>query len=158
MRAGRCRQQERKLFAEHSACTRCAPDGTLTPGQEKILTEIGHWLAANGEAIYGTRPWKVFGEGPTEGLGPKFQGNPPKALYTSQDIRFTTKGDALYAIVLTPPADRELLIKSLGGRAVSKVALLGTAAPVEWAHTVEGLAVKFPGKSQDENPVALRIQ
>lgn len=134
-----------------------APDGSLTPGQEKLLLEIGQWLSVNGDAIYGTRPWKVFGEGPTEGLGPKFQGNPPKTPYTAQDIRFTTKDNALYAIVLARPENRKLTIKSLVGCRIERVSLLGCDAQVQWRLAAEGVAVNLPAESAGDSPFVLKI-
>src|SRR5207237_10356316 len=77
-------------------------DGVIPEEAEKILLAMGGWLAANVEAIYGTRPWKICGEGPTKVIGGSFKdttGTP----FTSEDIRFTAKGDALYAIALAWP-------------------------------------------------------
>jgi len=141
-----------------------APDGTLTGGQEEALLGIGRWLKVNGEAIYGTRPWKVFGEGPTEGLGPKFQGNPPKTPWTPQDIRFTTKGDALYAIVLAWPEDRKVNIRSLASgspllqREIKGVSLLGCDAPVQWKRTADGLGVDLPAQRPCDCAYVLKIE
>ena len=89
-RPDRHRQQERRAAAEHRPESRTArfPDEA-----QKILLEIGSWLEVNGEAIYGTRPWKVFGEGPTKVVGGGFT-DTKSAPFTGQDIRFTTKGDS----------------------------------------------------------------
>ena len=76
-------------------------DGTIPENQRQVLLEMGKWLKINGEAIYGTRPWKVFGEGATQGRAGQFGGvTDPKGGYQPQDIRFTTKGGSLYAISL----------------------------------------------------------
>ena len=74
-------------------------DGTITDEQKEVLLSIGKWLEVNGEAIYGTRCWKKFGEGDTEPAKGSFSDNAATA-YTAQDIRFTTKGNDFYAIVL----------------------------------------------------------
>ncbi|RME54724.1 MAG: alpha-L-fucosidase, partial [Caldilineae bacterium] len=71
-------------------------DGTIPEPEQDILRGIGAWLAANGEAIYGTRPWYEFGEGPTQVLSGAFT-DTRRTPFTSKDIRFTRKGDALYA-------------------------------------------------------------
>jgi alpha-L-fucosidase len=141
-----------------------APDGALTPGQEKVLLEIGRWLALNGEAIYGTRPWGVFGEGPTEGIGPKFQGNQPKTPYTPQDIRFTAKGDVLYAIVLAWPENGKVNIKSLATgsqlirREIKRVTLLGSDVPVKWTRSSDGLGVDLPAQRPSDYAFVLKIE
>ncbi|MBV9265217.1 MAG: alpha-L-fucosidase, partial [Acidobacteriaceae bacterium] len=106
-------------------------DGTIPAQAQQILLDMGRWLDANGEAIYGTRPWKVYGEGPTQVKGGSFNDTATKG-YTAQDIRFTTKGDTLYAIVMAWPDDGKLTIKSLaqGGlnaqRSIGSVKLLGS--------------------------------
>ena len=127
------------------------PDGLLGPEQEKLLSDIGQWLAVNGEAIHGTRPWKVYGEGPTSGLGPSFSPTTPKTPYTPQDIRFTTKGETLYAIVLAWPADRKVLIRRwpparrLWKRDIQTCPPAGLEAAVSWKGTASGLAGRIAG-------------
>lgn len=84
------------------------PDGTLPDDQRDALQEIGAWLAVNGEAIFDTRPWKVFGEGPTNivevdrelGYG---HFNEAALDYTADDVRFTTRCDRLFALCLGSP-------------------------------------------------------
>ena len=76
-----------------------------------FLDKFGAWMALNSEAIYSTRPWKTYGEGPTQGGGSLYGG--PARQFVAGDIRFTSKGDALYAIALAWPEDRRLVIKSL---------------------------------------------
>jgi len=125
------------------------PDGTIPEPQEQILAEIGKWLAVNGEAIYGTRPWKIFGEGPTKVVGGSFkdtEGQP----FTGQDIRFTQKGDTLYAIALAWPEKGRLVVKALGSgsphtrQKVETVRLLGSGARLRFAQTASGLAIELP--------------
>jgi alpha-L-fucosidase len=87
-------------------------DGTITAEETKILLEIGEWLNAYGEAIYETRPFKVFGEGTTVVEQGQFTDGKPKQ-WNETDIRFTQKGGSIYAILLKPGQD--VLIKILGG-------------------------------------------
>lgn len=91
-------------------------DGTITDEQKEVLLSIGKWLEVNGEAIYGTRCWKKFGEGDTEPAKGSFSDNAATA-YTAQDIRFTTKGNDFYAIVLNWGNDG-VLVKSLNKEAI----------------------------------------
>jgi alpha-L-fucosidase len=124
------------------------PDGTIPEEEQKILEEIGDWLSVNGEAIYASRPWKVFGEGPTQVVAGTFN-DTRRAPYTSADFRFTVGDGALYAIALEWPLAGRWLVRTLasGSRhaplAISSVALLGAGA-VKWSRTTEGLVVEAP--------------
>jgi len=89
------------------------PDGSLDPEVETMLHQLSRLDAVNGKAIYGTRPWLVFGEGPVLAKGGAFKEN---FQYTARDIRFTTKGKTLYAIALGWPDDGKVVIQSLAGR------------------------------------------
>ena len=134
------------------------PDGTLDDDELKILEAMAGWTAVCGEAIYGTRPWKVYGEGPAR---PVSSGgfNEGKLRYTARDIRFTAKGGALYAIALGWPADGRLVVKSLATAAgkISEVALLGDAGKLDWRQTGEGLIVTLPNKKPCDYALALKI-
>jgi alpha-L-fucosidase len=138
------------------------PDGTIPEPDEAVLREIGAWLGKNGEAIYGTRPWKVFGEGPTEIVEGPFADTKRKP-FTAEDVRFTAKGDTLYAIALAWPVAGPIIIKSLarpGGReerAVASVDLVGYPEPVAWDQTGQGLVVTLPVARPAEPALSLRI-
>ena len=137
------------------------PDGTLDDDELKILDAMAAWIAVNGEAIYGTRPWKVYGEGPTKlGKGPH-GGLRDTGNYQPSDIRFTQSRDGrmLYAISLGWPDDNQLLVRSLPVAAgkVADVALLGHADKLDWRQTDEGLVVRLPTQRPCDLAQALKI-
>lgn len=110
-------------------------DGTIPAVQQKVLLELGQWMQINGEGIYGTRPWKVYGEGPTREPGGGF-GDAHKFLnlrYSSKDIRYTRSKDGkiLYAISLGRP-DEDLVLKALYVHEVDSgnISLLGSDVTV----------------------------
>ena len=136
-------------------------DGTIPPEAEQRLLAIGKWLHSNGEAIYGTHPWKHFGEGPTQPSGGAFKEGDEKP-YTSADIRFTMKADALYAIAMKMPEDHGLLIRSLasgasGAPRIRSVVLPGSNSKMKWIQRADGLAVELPSDLETTYPVALKI-
>jgi len=129
--------------------------GAIDDKAEKIVLEIGEWMKVNSEGIIGTRPWQVFGEGPTiTGREMRAQGfnEPGKGHYTNRDIRFTTKDDVLYVIVMDSNGETSLNINSLSrcsdllnGKIIKKVSQLGTTVQPEWEQSFNGLSVKFNG-------------
>ncbi|MDD2300348.1 MAG: alpha-L-fucosidase, partial [Fermentimonas sp.] len=122
-------------------------DGTITDEQKSILLSIGEWLKINGEAIYGTRCWKKSGEGITESTKGSFSDN-VATNYTAQDMRFTTKDNDFYAIVLNW-SDRDIIVKSLNKEIIDdaeilNVNMLGSDENILWEVTDEGLTLSFP--------------
>jgi alpha-L-fucosidase len=132
-------------------------DGTIPDEAQKILLSMGQWLSTNGEAIYGTRPWKISGEGPTRVVAGTFNDTATKP-YSSEDIRFTAKGKVVYAIVLAPPVNGGITIKALAGRAdIQQVQLLGSTAKLKWTRDAAGLKIELPAQRTDKFPFTFRI-
>ena len=123
-------------------------DGTIPEEAQTILRQIGAWLNVNGDAIYGTRPWTTYGEGPTKVVAGSFH-DTASGAFTAQDIRFTTKKGALYAIALGWPPDGHLTIHSLGTGSnfkVGDVTLLGSTGKVVFKQDADGLKLELPAK------------
>jgi alpha-L-fucosidase len=135
-------------------------DGTIPEPVQQVLLDVGAWLNLNGEAIYGTRPWRVYGEGPTKVAAGSFH-DTDIAHYTTDDFRFTTKGDVLYAIGLAWPANGEAVIHSLarsvGSAPVQSIALLGSDATLQFDQRPDGLHVQLPGQAPAKYAYALRV-
>jgi alpha-L-fucosidase len=135
-------------------------DGTIPDQVQQVLLDVGAWLNVNGEAIYGTRPWRVYGEGPTKAAAGSFHDTDVQA-FTAEDFRFTTKGNVLYVIGLAWPSNGEALIQSLattvGSRQIRSVALLGSDAKMQFEQRPEGLHVKLPVQAPSQYAYALRL-
>lgn len=122
-------------------------DGSIPAQEQEILGEIGRWLQVNGAAIYGTRPWRVSGEGPTQVPDGQFSDN--EMAFTGQDIRFTAKDHILYAVVLGQPGET-LEIKSLAAQPgqpverVTSVKCLGAETVLPWSQNEDGLHIQAP--------------
>ena len=142
-------------------------DGSIDELERSVVEGIGAWMKNNSECIYGTRPWKIFGEGPAiaEAAPLNAQGfNEGKGKpFGSADIRFTAKGELLYAIALGKPADGKIIIKSLAtnnelySNAISRVELAGTKQSLPITRTAEGLIITLPDNIAEQPAYAFTI-
>ena len=131
-------------------------DGTFDEKEEAILKEFGAWMKVNKESIVGTRPWKKFGEGPIadSDIAINAQGF-NDGQYTkagSSEIRFTQKGNILYATALAWPDNMQLSIKSLATERISSVELLGYGK-IPFTQSSDAFSVTLPKKINDIAPV-----
>lgn len=135
-------------------------DGTIDEKERKVVEGITAWMKLNSESIYGTRPWKIFGEGPAQEKtakldGPGFNEGKGKA-FTHEDIRFVTKGDLLYATAMGLPPDGKMVIKSLKKNSelfpkeIQKVEWLPTKQSLNFERTENALVVTLPANVPDE--------
>jgi alpha-L-fucosidase len=135
------------------------PDGAIPEQAQKILLEMGKWLSTNGEAIYGTRPWKIYGEGPTKVVSGAFNDTATKP-YSTEDIRFTAKGNVLYAIAMRGSKNGEVVVRSLGSVSdapeFKTVEMLGSEAALKWSRAGDGLHIDVPAGS-GESPLVFRL-
>jgi len=141
-------------------------DGTLDSDEVAIVEGIAKWMEVNKEAIHGTRPWKVYGEGPrmasaaalsaqgfNEGRGKPF---------TAMDVRFTTKGETLYAIAMGATT-AAVKVRSLGRDAkllsqpIASVTLLGSAENLKWSQTGEALVIDAPRSQPNDIALVFKI-
>jgi len=136
------------------------PDGTIPTEEVKILREIGRWLAINGEAIYDTRPWKVYGEGTTEIAEGHFTDTSRKT-FKPQDIRFTTKENALYALLLADPGNIAqitiLTLDEFPAEKIQNITLLGIENQLNWLQDESGLTVYLPENKTGKHAWVLKI-
>ncbi len=135
-------------------------DGTIPEEVQQVLRDVGSWLAINGEAIYGTRPWRIYGEGPTKVAAGSFH-DTDTATYTAEDFRFTTKANVLYAIELGWPAGNETVIRSLrtvaGAGKIKSVDLLGANTKLQFSQKPDGLHIQVPAEAPGKYAYAFRI-
>lgn len=140
-------------------------DGTISEEDTRILTEIGDWLRDNGESIYDTGVWRKYGEGPTQIVEGQFSDGIKKD-FTPADVRYTVKGDHIYATALKCSPEGSYLFPALGEQDASKkpnfhgiirnVEILGFDSECSWSRDEEGLHVKVNGVNTDK-PVVFRV-
>ena len=136
------------------------PDGSIPEEQKERLRGIGKWLKLNGEAIYGSRPWLIFGEGPTETpvghlSDTGFDG------FSEKDIRFTTQGDTLFAIALGWPNSGTLNIEHLGTKhlpeTITAVRLIGHDESLVWKQGTHSLEITLPKSKPCEHAFVFAV-
>ncbi|HTU50003.1 MAG TPA: alpha-L-fucosidase, partial [Acidobacteriaceae bacterium] len=140
------------------------PDGTIDSKEIAVLDKITDWMQVNGEALYATRPWKIYGEGPDVVKSGSFQGTSISKL-DAKDIRFTQNkaNTVIYAIALGWPVG-EFVIQSLGTANATKpgkiehVQLLGTDEKLRWKQTSDGLSVELPRRFQPVSDFAAALK
>jgi alpha-L-fucosidase len=130
-------------------------DGTIDSDEQSVLEHMASWMTVNSEGIFGTRPWKIYGEGPStveaaERNGSGGMTDVTRKPYSTEDFRFTSQGDTLYAFSMALPQG-QATIKSLGAKSpqgvkVKDVRLLGAAEPVKWQQTDDALVITCPAK------------
>jgi alpha-L-fucosidase len=123
-------------------------DGTITREQMDVLLAMGKWLDVNAEGIYGTRPWDIAEEGPTKANEGTFAEFRP-VVYTAKDIRFTSKGKAVYAFCLDIPQDKNISISAFGlkgnpSKKIKSIELLGSKEKIKWVQKNEALIIDIP--------------
>jgi alpha-L-fucosidase len=133
-------------------------NGTIDDKEEAIVDQIAAWTQRNGEAIFGTRPWRTFGEGPTkppEGMLNEQDAKP----FTAEDIRFTRKGDALYAIFLDWPSGESAIrsLRTSAGGVIERIDLLG-GPELQFRREADALRLTLQAPSSGAFVPALRIR
>jgi alpha-L-fucosidase len=143
-------------------------DGTIDEREQAFLEALAAWMQTSSEGIFGSRPWKVYGEGPATLETPEageFGGARDVRMkpYAVEEVRFTTKGGSVYAYLLAPKPAARVTIEALAkssphtlGRSVTHVALLG-GGNIEWAQREHGLEIKLPESLPSTEAIGLRI-
>ena len=142
------------------------PEGDLEPDVLNVLDGIGSWIKVNGEAIYSTRLWKIYGEGPSTDKNQEkgqFGGLKDIRSYQSADIRFTTKDGVLYVFCMSTPTEN-VQIKALGkiskytDHKISSISLLGSKEKIRWNQGENALTIDKPAVMPDFKVVVFAVQ
>ena len=141
-------------------------DGSIDDKEVKFLEELGAWMKINGEGIYGTRPWKIYGEGVASVSDEGGFGERERAMFSlsEKDIRNTTRSGVLYAFVLGMPADRTVRLPALGsgsalleGRKVQDVRMLGSISPISWSLQDDALVISVPDDVDTDKAICFAV-
>lgn len=138
-------------------------DGAIPEEEVKVLREIGGWLKINGEGIYDTTYWKVYGEGPTQVPEGHFS-DTDRLPYTCEDIRYTYKNGAVYAFLMKIPASRHVCLKAFARPenmaddvTVIDVKLLGEDKELSYNRDTDGLHIQIPNTQETGYPICFRL-
>jgi alpha-L-fucosidase len=140
-------------------------DGTIPENQQEVLLELGRWLDTYGEAVYGTRPWYTYGEGPTGEPERQNPGAYQHVDYMARDVRFTSSATHIYALFLGKPEEgAEILLTSFSAQnsgqdfQVVAVSLVGQGVSLAWELGPDGLRVRLPSGGLDPMSTVLKIE
>jgi len=144
-------------------CLPLKADGTHPEAIDTFLVEMAEWMELNGEAIYGTRPWKIFGEGPLRKEAKDHGDMANEEMMNEKDIRFTTKGNNLYAFQLGWPENETMAIRALGTKSeynskkISSVTMVGSNEKLDFDQNDEQLLVKLPTEHHCKHAFVVNI-
>lgn len=134
-------------------------DGSIDEKELAVVEGITAWMQRYGDAIYATRPWRLFGEGPTREKSGDFSEGKPTSPYTARDVRYVRKGNAVHAFILGWPDDGIARFPALGrSGTVRRVTLPGDRAPLDFRQTANALEVTLPTARRDPIGVALIVE
>ncbi|MDZ8120538.1 alpha-L-fucosidase [Pontiella agarivorans] len=142
-------------------------DGVIDDEQRAILAKIGNWLSCYGEAVYGTRPFDIYGTGTASSSDSSHDGQSATVKYTAEDIRFTVSKDDKFMYIFflgRPEPGAEVKIKALGRHrytprsAIKRVTLLGSGEEVAWNDDTYSLNFKLPDVEMNEISTVLKLE
>jgi alpha-L-fucosidase len=142
------------------------PDGTIPQDQFIVMDELGKWIEGNGEAIFDTQPWKIFGEGGITTGGHFKERRISSTPWDFNVYRFTRdkNNKILYIHIFGDPAGKEIIINSLAEKAgffttsITKVTVIGNTAPVKWTNHENGLTIFMPDKLEYNDCNVIRVE
>ncbi|HET7734217.1 MAG TPA: alpha-L-fucosidase [Paludibacter sp.] len=138
-------------------------DGTIDDKEVAVLEGIAAWMDVNKESIFDTRPWKIIGEGPSVDAVNKLDGagfNEGKLAYSAKDVRYTQKGNVLYATVMGVPAEDislKSLVKNMGAKKIKKIELLGSKEKLTWKQGNDALVISKPKACPNDIATVFKI-
>lgn len=139
------------------------PDGSIPQEMQDLLIDMGEWLAINGDAIYGTRPWTIFGEGPTRLPEGGHKVEKFNIEYKNTDIRFTKKSDKEFYIIVMDTPKEEIVVASLSkaigvlNSKIEAITLLGSTEKINWTRNTRGLIIQAPKKLPTKYAHAFKV-
>ena len=142
-------------------------DGSIDEKERAFLKDFKAWLDVNGEGIFGSRPWKVYGEGAvnTANTGSFRDNEKLQEALSDKDIRYTQKNGTLYAFVLGFPTAQTIRMKALGlkspqmnGKRIKRVRLLGSSHKVVFRQTADALTITMPAVENTGKTICFAVQ